>query len=240
MTSAGASRSFGQPKPAWRGHVRFAVSLLLMPTVLFGTAGRVTWLFGWLFVCVTVALTVSVRVLSLRWHPDLIAERDNAITHAEAKQWDRLLVAVLGGLCPLALWIIAGLSQRFALPSGLPTLIQWLAIPVIVSSGALSAWAMLTNRFFSSLVRIQRDRGHTVVSTGPYAFVRHPGYAGMVLFNLGSPLVLGAVWAMIPALIVLAVLVLRTAMEDATLHRELDGYADYARRVRHRLVPGLW
>jgi protein-S-isoprenylcysteine O-methyltransferase Ste14 len=184
-------------------------------------------------------MTFSVRVLTLRLQPGLIQERDSAFARAESKSWDKLLVAVLAGLCPLAIWIIAGLSQRFALVPRVPTLGQWVAVAALVAGGAISGWAMLCNPFFSSVVRIQKDRGHTVVSTGPYAVVRHPGYAGMLLFNLGTPVVLDAVWALIPATLVVVTLVLRTVMEDRTLHRELDGYADYARRVRHRLMPGI-
>jgi protein-S-isoprenylcysteine O-methyltransferase Ste14 len=105
---------------------------------------------------------------------------------------------------------------------------------------ALIVWAMRSNRFFSSVVRIQKDRGHTVVEGGPYRFIRHPGYAGMSAFILATPLILGSYWAFAPAAATAAVTVLRTAMEDWTLHNELDGYGDYARRVRYRLLPAIW
>jgi protein-S-isoprenylcysteine O-methyltransferase Ste14 len=99
---------------------------------------------------------------------------------------------------------------------------------------------MRSNQFFSSVVRIQKDRGHTVVQDGPYRFVRHPGYAGMTAFTLATPLILGSYWAFVPAAITAAVTVLRTSMEDRTLHNELAGYPDYARRVPHRLLPAIW
>jgi protein-S-isoprenylcysteine O-methyltransferase Ste14 len=99
---------------------------------------------------------------------------------------------------------------------------------------------MHVNRFFSSVVRIQKDRGHQVVKTGPYRFVRHPGYTGMVAFTLATPLILGSRWAFVPAAITVGVMLLRTFLEDRTLHKELKGYAEYARTVRHKLVPAIW
>ena len=108
---------------------------------------------------------------------------------------------------------------------------------VAVLAAALIAWAMRSNTFFSSIVRIQKDRGHVVVTSGPYRLIRHPGCAGMSAFTLATPLILNSRWAFAPAA---AITVLRTALEDRTLHKELDGYADYARRVRHRLLPAVW
>jgi protein-S-isoprenylcysteine O-methyltransferase Ste14 len=99
---------------------------------------------------------------------------------------------------------------------------------------------MLSNKFFSSVVRIQKDRGHTVVAGGPYRFIRHPGYTGMSAFTLATPLILNLLWALVPAAATAALTLLRTLLEDRTLHNELDGYSDYARRVRYKLMPGFW
>jgi protein-S-isoprenylcysteine O-methyltransferase Ste14 len=104
----------------------------------------------------------------------------------------------------------------------------------------LSSWALLENRFFSGVVRIQKDRGHQVVSTGPYGFVRHPGYAGALLAYLVTPVLLDSTWAFIPAVLMAGVVILRTALEDRTLQEELPGYKDYARKTRYRLLPGIW
>ena len=101
-------------------------------------------------------------------------------------------------------------------------------------------WAMTTNAFFSTAVRIQSDRGHTVCRSGPYRFVRHPGYVGAILMSLGTPLLLGSAWALIPAAAAMVLMVLRTHLEDDTLRAELPGYEDYAHDVRYRLVPRLW
>ena len=113
-------------------------------------------------------------------------------------------------------------------------------VVVAVLAAALIAWAMHTNKFFSSIVRIQKDRGHVVVAGGPYHFVRHPGYTGMAAFTLATPLILNSRWALVPAIVTAAVSVLRTALEDRTLHNELEGYADYARTVKYRLLPPVW
>ena len=113
-------------------------------------------------------------------------------------------------------------------------------VAVAVLAAALIAWAMRSNKFFSSVVRIQKDRGHVVIASGPYRFIRHPGYTGMAAFTLVTPLILNSRWAFVPAVITAAMTVLRTVLEDRTLHNELDGYADYARRVKYRLVPAIW
>jgi protein-S-isoprenylcysteine O-methyltransferase Ste14 len=115
-----------------------------------------------------------------------------------------------------------------------------LGVGIAVLSAALIAWAMRSNKFFSSVVRIQKDRGHVVVSSGPYRFVRHPGYTGISAFTLATPLILNSLWAFVPAVLTAAVSGLRTFLEDRTLHNELEGYPDYARKVRYRLVPGIW
>lgn len=125
----------------------------------------------------------------------------------------------------------------------------WSAVPipivvlgyVLLAAGfGITTWGQAVNRFFEPGVRLQRERGHHVVSSGPYAIVRHPGYVGALMLFAGIPLALASWWALIPAAWVSAVLILRTSWEDSLLRAELDGYADYARRVRFRLVPGIW
>lgn len=104
----------------------------------------------------------------------------------------------------------------------------------------ITLWAMAANRFFSATVRIQEEHGHSVISQGPYRFVRHPGYTGGIIYQIAVPLVLGSWWALIPSLLAVACFILRTALEDHTLQAELDGYQTYAQRVRYRLLPGVW
>ena len=140
----------------------------------------------------------------------------------------------------MAMWITAGLNHRLRGPSGIRVETLAAAVAAALAGAALTTWAMRVNRFFSAVVRIQKDRGHVVVDQGPYAIVRHPGYTGMALFTMATPLILDSGWALIPAALTVAVMVLRTLLEDRTLQQELDGYTAYTQRVRARLLPLIW
>jgi protein-S-isoprenylcysteine O-methyltransferase Ste14 len=136
--------------------------------------------------------------------------------------------------------IVAGLDHRFGWTPEFPL---WLIVPgflLILIGYAFAAWALAENRFFSSVVRIQVDRGHVVCDSGPYRVVRHPGYAGNILPLFGIVLALGSLWTLIPAAVALIITVIRTILEDQTLQDELPGYREYARRVRFRLIPGIY
>jgi protein-S-isoprenylcysteine O-methyltransferase Ste14 len=172
------------------------------------------------------------------WCDDgLRTERSNT---KAGKSWDKPIVFVVVLLGPIATWGTAGLDTRFHWSADM----GWSAVAAGTVTGLLAvlliAWAMRTNRFFSAIVRIQKDRGHIVVSSGPYRFVRHPAYTGMAAFTLVTPLILNSRWAFAPAVTTVMLHLLRTVLEDRTLQRELDGYADYARKVKYRLVPPIW
>jgi len=157
-----------------------------------------------------------------------------------AKAWDKVLGPLMALSVSFPLVIVAGLDHRFGWSPALPL---WLVLSgfILVALGyAFAAWALAENRFFSSLVRIQVDRGHMVCDTGPYRFVRHPGYAGNLLALPGIVLALNSMWTLIPAAVALIITVIRTALEDRTLHEELPGYRDYALRIRYRLIPGIY
>jgi len=136
--------------------------------------------------------------------------------------------------------LVAGLDARFGWspPFNLPTKI--LSLVIILAGYVLGSYALLENRFFSCMVRIQTERGHQVVSSGPYRWMRHPGYAGVLLENLTTPVFLDSRWTFLPVGFLMVILVIRTALEDRVLQDELAGHADYARRVRYRLLPGIW
>jgi len=135
---------------------------------------------------------------------------------------------------------VAGLDRRYGWSPGPGFVLGAVALMIALLGSALVIWAAASNTFFSAIVRIQKDRGHTVVTGGPYAAVRHPGYVGTIAVNLAAPVVLGSVWALAICAVIVVLVVIRTALEDRTLQCELDGYADYARRVRWRLLPGVW
>jgi len=166
--------------------------------------------------------------------------KERAHPKADAKAWDRVLAHLTGPLGSTAMLIVAGLNVRFGWPPQVPFAWQAAGLVVFVLGMGLMTWAMIVNNFFSLVVRIQKDRGHTVVSGGPYAYVRHPGYVGGILFQLATPVMLGTLWALIPAGLAACCILVRTALEDKTLQAELDGYKDYAARVRYRLLPGVW
>jgi protein-S-isoprenylcysteine O-methyltransferase Ste14 len=217
--------------------VKGIVFYVLLTAVLFGGSGDWSWLGGW----VLVALFAVFQVQSFRQmqrQPDLLVERSKV--QPGTKSWDKGLVALIALVCPLVTWIVAALDHRFLWASPGPS--WWIAAGalLVVAGGYLTQRAIAANPFFSGTVRIQEDRGQTVVSGGPYAYVRHPGYAGLLAFTFGTPLTLGSRWALLPAACGAIVLVLRTALEDRTLHAELDGYAGYAARVRSRLIPFVW
>jgi protein-S-isoprenylcysteine O-methyltransferase Ste14 len=211
-------------------------NLAIMSLCLFGSAGRLDWSNGWLLVGLSFAASVVATVVIWR-DPELVAERRNI---KAGKSWDKVIVAIVVLLGPVAMWITAGLDTRYHWADGIPLPGSIAGAAVAALGAALMAWSMQSNKFFSAVVRIQKDRGHTVVTAGPYRFIRHPGYAGMSAFFLATPLILNSRWAFVPAVVTTAVSVLRTVLEDRTLHREHEGYADYARRVRYKLVPAVW
>jgi protein-S-isoprenylcysteine O-methyltransferase Ste14 len=140
----------------------------------------------------------------------------------------------------LAKYIIAGFDLRYGWSAPVDSTLQVAALVVAALGYALGTWAMAANAYFSTVYRLQEDRGHAVARGGPYRYVRHPGYAGTILFELATPILLGSPWALIPGAFSAALLLIRTALEDRALHQELAGYAAYAQETRHRLLPGVW
>jgi protein-S-isoprenylcysteine O-methyltransferase Ste14 len=216
---------------------RFVVFLALVAGLVLGCAGSWAWVPGWLYVAAMGLAGASVTFDVFRRNPDLVQERKTA--GKLAKPWDRALVAAMSGI-PFVAVIVAALGRRFGWPAPFPVWAAWLAFVVMVLGSGLTYWGMRSNRFFSSHVRIQSERGHRVVSAGPYAYLRHPGYAGTILFTLGTPVLLNSSIALALALATTALTVVRTALEDRLLRRELDGYQDYAKSVRWRLLPPVW
>jgi protein-S-isoprenylcysteine O-methyltransferase Ste14 len=213
------------------------LSVAGMGVAVFWSAGRIDWWPAWAAIAVWLVSMAAIGVVLLRFHPELMAERLSP--PKGAKSWDRALVSILR-LTQLARYILAGLDQRYGWTGRFPLAAQIAALALCSLGFALWGWATASNGFFSQVVRIQSDRSHAVATGGPYRYVRHPGYAGMILLDLA----LGALFASWPALnaggVCALLLILRTALEDRTLQAELPGYADYARQVRYRLVPGIW
>jgi len=173
-------------------------------------------------------------------HPGLLAERQNIENIQNAKAWDKVLAPLMAVSVGYPMVFVAGLDHRYNWSSEFPLWLIVIGFVLITLGYAFAAWALAENRFFSSVVRIQTDRGHRVCDSGPYRFVRHPGYAGSVFALFGIVLALSSVWTLIPAAVASIIAVIRTALEDRTLQEELPGYRDYARRVRYRLIPWMY
>jgi protein-S-isoprenylcysteine O-methyltransferase Ste14 len=213
------------------------LSIVGMGMALFWSAGRIDWWPAWAAIAVMLAWMKAMGIVILRFNPDLLAER---LEPPEgAKTWDTIILVVIR-LTTLARYIVAGLDQRYGWTGGFPLAAQIAALIVCALGYALFIWATASNTFFSQIVRIQSERGHTVATGGPYHYVRHPAYVGAILYELAVPVLLASWWALIASGFSAILLILRTALEDRTLQAELTGYVDYARQVRHRLLPGIW
>ncbi len=217
--------------------VQVLTVLLAQGVLLFLAAGRLAWAWAWVLLAIWAANIAVVGSLTLKLRAETVAERGLAtLTQA----WDKAISAAWGIMQYLLLPLVAGFDLRWN-RSGEPALGWHIGGALLLSLGlALFSWAMITNAYFSTAVRIQSERGHAVCSSGPYRVVRHPGYVGSILQCLGAPLLLGSWWALIPGLLAALCVVARTALEDRTLQAELPGYKEYAGQVRYRLLPGLW
>jgi len=217
--------------------IREIMGIVIMGLALFWPAGRIDWWPAWAAIAVMLAWILATAIVILRFNPDLLAERLGP--RKGAKFWDISIMSFLG-LIQLARYIVAGLDQRYGWTGIFPFAAQIAALVVCVLGYALVVWATASNAFFSQVVRIQPERGHVVATGGPYHYLRHPAYLGAILYELAIPLLLASWWAFIASGINALMLILRTALEDRTLQAELRSYADYARQVRHRLLPGIW
>ncbi len=224
------------------------VSKLIIKTVvwnafqaalLFVAAGTVRWPAGWMFLAEFGGLGLALGVWLARHDPALLAERMSAGFQATQKTWDKVFMASL-----LVLW-----NGWFVLMALDAVRFRWSLVPIWVQAAgaALIALCMYVfyltfreNTFAAPVVKIQAERGHQVVTTGPYALVRHPMYAGALLLFIGIPLLLGSWYGLAGAFVMMALLLTRIVMEERTLTNELPGYREYAARVRWRLAPGIW
>lgn len=225
-----------------RGVARWAMQIILMTLitgiVLFLAAGRLSWIGGWAFLGLNIFTQTLSAIILIPRQPDMLTER--TAVRQGTKRYDRLLTPLITIFGTLAIILVAGLDARFAWSSMIPIGLWGAALLLTLACQIFVLWAMASNRFFATTVRIQEERGHQVIESGPYRYIRHPGYAGSVIYTLLIPLVLGSYWTYAPAVFTVLLLLLRTALEDRTLQAELPGYAEYAQKVRSRLIPGVW
>ena len=220
--------------------LRSIITYLLIPMTLLISGWDLGWYQGWLYSVLIVVAGIAPRIWAEKRHPGLMAERSKFGKAQDVKSWDKVLSILMAVSLTYPLFIVAGLDHHFGWSPVFPTWLNILGFFLIVLGYTFSAWALIENRFFSSVVRIQLDRGHVVCDSGPYRIVRHPGYAGNMLALPGMVLALSSMWILIPAAVALIIAVIRTVLEDQTLQGELPGYRDYARRVRYRLIPWIY
>jgi protein-S-isoprenylcysteine O-methyltransferase Ste14 len=220
-----------------RGILALGVFLFVVGVILFLPAGNIRWATGWLFLLIFFLLTVASSLYLWRTNPDIFVARSKI--HPGTKGWDKVLMAFLMPSFA-AIFVVAGLDAgRFHWSS--PSLSVIVLGYVLLCIGFfISVWVYKVNKFAEPSVRIQTERGHKVIDTGPYAIVRHPLYAGGLIMFTGIPLALGSIWALIPTAVGTVIIIVRTVLEDRTLHEELEGYREYAARVHYRLIPGIW
>ncbi|MCE7939173.1 MAG: isoprenylcysteine carboxylmethyltransferase family protein [Chloroflexi bacterium CFX6] len=213
-------------------------SIVVMGVLLFGIAGTYRWPEAWLLLGLFAGITLVAGIAFAPRHLAVVAARSRMHVD-EAPRWDRV-IAALWGVLALITPAVAALEHRLRGAEPWSPALPVTGAVMLIAAYALTAWAMAANPFFETLVRIQHERGHVTVTGGPYAYVRHPGYVGTAATVLAMVLILRSPWALVPAVLGVAALIARTALEDRFLREQLTGYAEYARRVRYRLLPGVW
>ena len=238
-----ASKTVGQypyEKAGALNWIKLILTYLLMPLVLLLIGWDLAWWQGWLYSVLFLVVGIGSRFLAEKRHPGLMAERGKFGKDQNAKPWDKVLAPLMAISLSFPLFIVAGLDHRFGWSPEFPIWLNILGFILITFGYVFASWAIIENQFFSSVTRIQKERGHVVCDSGPYKIVRHPGYAGNIPPLAGIVLALGSVWTLIPVIIALIIAVIRTALEDKTLQEELSGYREYTKRVRYRLIPGIF
>ncbi len=216
------------------------LSLILLLLSPFLASGDWKWDLGWLYTGSMILYTFISRFIAIRLHPGFARERATAGGMQDTKGWDKWIVPLIALWLPLLAVLVAGLDKRLGWSTIMPDWVHWLGLTLLIIGYSVGTWAMAVNAFFSSHVRIQKERGHQVITKGPYAIVRHPAYITGAIAMCGIPLLLDSLLAFPPIILLCIGIVIRTALEDKTLLSELPGYKEYAEKVRFRLLPGVW
>jgi protein-S-isoprenylcysteine O-methyltransferase Ste14 len=223
-----------------RSIISLLLSLIVSPLALFLAAGTIHWVMGWISIGVIYGGSILSRVIMAVKNPDLIKERATGMDSKDSKAFDRWLVPIIGIFGPMLTFIIAGLNKRFGWLPEVSFTLEIAGVVGLILAFLITTWAMVVNRYFSSVVRIQTDRQQRVIMEGPYRIVRHPAYAASVIGSIMMPFMLGSYWAIIPGLLTSAAIFVRTGYEDRTLQAELPGYTEYIDRTPKKLIPGIW
>ncbi|HSQ26660.1 MAG TPA: isoprenylcysteine carboxylmethyltransferase family protein [Anaerolineales bacterium] len=220
--------------------IQFVIITAIFPLILFLVSGDWRWKQAWVFYAIHLVFSYVGRWIAWRRNPDLLAERGRHREHQDAMPGDQQLVLWAAVILPLVVWVVAAIEHRLVQPAVIPQSATWIAGVIVGIGYLIGNWAFIVNQFFSAVVRLQSERKQVVVSQGPYAIVRHPGYAGGILAYLAIPILLGSLWALLPTLINILLVILRTSREDIFLKQKLDGYQAYTEKVKYRLLPWVW
>lgn len=223
-----------------RHWIRLATVYLLIPLVLLICGGDLGWWQAWLYTSLIVTTGIGGRIWAEQRHPGLTADRQNFENIQNAKPWDKVLAPLMAVSISYPVVTVAGLDHRYGWSPEFPLWLNAIGFILISFGYVFAAWAFAENRFFYSVVIVQASRGHVVCDSGPYGFVRHPGYAGNIASLYGIVLTLGSVWTLFPVAVASIISITRTALEDRALQEELPGYREYTCRVRYRLFPGVF
>ena len=217
--------------------IKGMVTVFFILALLFVPAGTLSWPEAWLLLFLYFAVVTGALIWMKRNAPDLLKER--MTRNKEIKSWDKMIMTAYSFLLIILLAVPGLDAVRFGW-SEVPLVIKALGFVGYIPALVFAFWAMKENAYSSDVVRIQEDRGHTVCTTGPYRFVRHPMYVGVILFVISFPLSLGSLYSFIPASLIVVLFIIRTSLEDKTLQEDLPGYKEYTQKVRYRLFPGVW
>ncbi|WJI09268.1 isoprenylcysteine carboxylmethyltransferase family protein [Methanobacterium sp. CWC-01] len=220
--------------------LRLFLSLLAQAIIFFSAAGQLEIPRAWLFFALTFIYYVLSFIVLYRFNHELIHYRGGSAFRGDTKQWDKYILLIYTFLGVYGQFFVAGwdLGHIHWLYLGLEYMV--VGIILFIISDVLIVWAMVQNPFFEPTVRIQRERGQKVIGSGPYQIVRHPGYLSGILWHLAMPLIFGSGLTLVYSLLIIVLLVVRTYLEDKTLQAELEGYQEYTRKTRYRILPGLW
>lgn len=216
-----------------------AIFLILFTAIFFLIAGDWSWVWGWMLVILLWLFMAAHPLLLIPINPELLAERARGTRTEGTKKWD-IVIVMLASLSGFAVWIVGALDYRNGWSNNLSMILHVAGLILGGAGFGLFIWALVSNAYFAEGVRIQEERGHRVCEDGPYRFVRHPGYAGNILAVFGISLLMGSLWAFIPAALCGIFFSIRTYFEDQTLKQELPGYIEYTKKTPYRLLPGAW
>jgi len=218
--------------------MRFVAGITVMSVAFFGSAGTLVWPEAWLYMIIQFSFSAMLGAWLKKHNPDLLKDR-MAFLKPTAKNWDKVIL-IISTVVFIPYLILPGLDAVRFQWSTVHLLIKVVGFIGIILSFILVFWVMRENTYLSRIVEIQKERGHKVITTGPYQYVRHPMYFGVIVLFISIPIALGSLWGLIPGAALTLLILIRTVLEDKTLHEELEGYNTYAERVRYKILPGIW